>query len=115
MGSILNFLIFFLKQPEVQCHHSSMIFMSMSVELGNNCHCSLNAVTPTGMSSSSSFRGRETVLVFSYKVLFKAELLCVNTDTTRGSTALDVQRMANAVHVSTAADTGFDVLLTFLL
>lgn len=56
----------------------------MSVELGNNCHCSLNAITPTGTSSSSSFRGRETVLVFSYKALFKAELLCVNTDTTRG-------------------------------
>jgi len=55
-----QFLIFFSKQPEVQCHHFSIVFMSVSVELGNNCHCSLNAITATGMSlSSSSFQGGE--------------------------------------------------------
>lgn len=85
MGSILNFF-FFLKQPEVRCHPSGIIFTSMSVELGNNCHHSLNAITATANVVKILYlrKGNTLILVFLFKVLFKDELLRIKTCTTRG-------------------------------
>lgn len=97
----INFnYFFFSKQPEVQCHHSSTISVSLSVELGNNWHCWF------GMSLPSSLWGRK-IFQFWYfyiKLHWKLEL--------HGLTHTQQEEWAaNTTQVSTTADFGVHALL----
>lgn len=72
MGSIF-YSMYFLKQPEVQCHHSVTIHTSTPVEV-RNCHCLF-------------LLRNENILahIFLYKALFKAEFPQDSRCTTTGT------------------------------
>lgn len=103
MGSIF-YSVYFLKQPEVQCHHSVIIVTSTPVEI-RNCHCLF-------------LLRNENILahVFLYKALFKAEQdsRCTTTGTKHcPGCARDGKHRPYQVYTTT--DLGLDITLTILV